>query len=220
MPQAGFSTDIQIAGTSTAVTGLTLGSVGGQVYGPNEVYRVFDPGASMTVYDNGSPVSASDISDVNHLFGLVTFDGSYTVTGPVTADFNYFPMQEFANLVAIDWTAKRQKLLSTVFVPGATSASEKSFAGVKSFTASGTVIESLQTDLDTGAGAVTLADLLANGTPFVFEDADAALRSWCRIEGTVENSSVDGRVEGQFNLVGVVKKDITFGYDASYSYAP
>lgn len=95
---AGYNTTVRRSGaTPTATTGEAMSQVGtSQTYKIDDLTRdVWDYNSSVVVYDNAVPVAAVDIEEINYLFGEVTFDAGYTVTGPVTVDASYFSMTAF-----------------------------------------------------------------------------------------------------------------------------
>lgn len=94
---AGYVADVKKVGTTTATTdeGCTL--VSGKTYQIDDTAkRVWDRANTVTVYDNAADHTA-DVVDINYLFGQVTFDSGYTVTGAVTVDVNYFSMANIAS---------------------------------------------------------------------------------------------------------------------------
>lgn len=97
---AGYSARIRKAGTAVPTTGEAFTLVSGKTYKVTDRTKVpWDREATITVYDNGVPVAASNIQGYKYLTGQVIFVSTYTVTGPVTADFEYKPS------VIIDWVA-------------------------------------------------------------------------------------------------------------------
>lgn len=97
MAQAGYLTTVKRGGTSTAFTGEPASLVSGKTYQIDDATkRVWDRTVTPTVYDNASPVDSANIESIDYLFGKVTFVAGYTVTGPVTIDGSYIPMQVVA----------------------------------------------------------------------------------------------------------------------------
>jgi hypothetical protein len=88
---AGYVCKLRIVGTSTAATGEAMSLVSGKTYQVTNVSRrIWNRSATVTVYDNGTAVAASNIESYDYLFGRVTFVQSYTVTGPVTVDMSWY----------------------------------------------------------------------------------------------------------------------------------
>lgn len=93
MAIASWDSRIVVTGDSTAFTGLSLSQVSGQEYrvSASDAKAIWDPDTAPTIKDNGVAVDAADIESIDYLFGKVTFDAGYAVTGPVTADGSYLP---------------------------------------------------------------------------------------------------------------------------------
>lgn len=90
---AGYVATLKQQGTSTAMTDEAMSQVGStSTYEIDDAAKnIFDRGTALTVSDDGSAVAASNIKEINYLFGTVTFIDSYTVTGAVTISGNFFP---------------------------------------------------------------------------------------------------------------------------------
>jgi len=92
---AGYKATVKKAGTSTSTTGESMSQLDGQTYMIDDFSKsLWDQGANVIVYDNGSDVT-SNVNNINYLFGQVTFEDTYTVSGPVTVDCSYFPLSSF-----------------------------------------------------------------------------------------------------------------------------
>ncbi len=88
---AGYLVDIKIAGTPTVTTGESCSLETGKIYQIDDsAKQIWDRSATVTVYDNGVD-QTSEVVSIDYLFGRVTFDAAYTVTGPVTVDVTYLP---------------------------------------------------------------------------------------------------------------------------------
>lgn len=93
---AGYAADLKQSGTLTATTGEAMSLVSGKTYRIDDSTKeVWDWDATLTVYDNASPVATSNIESIDYLFGQVTFTGAYSVTGPITIDVSYYPLSTF-----------------------------------------------------------------------------------------------------------------------------
>ncbi len=57
----------------------------------------------------------ANVVDFNYLYGQVTFDSSYTVTGPVTVTGKYFPTTTFANAQSFTLTQTMSPIDNTTF---------------------------------------------------------------------------------------------------------
>ena len=101
---AGYKATVKKAGTSTSASGLSMSQLEGQTYMIDDFSKsLWDQSAAVTVYDNGTDVT-SDVDNINHLFGQVTFNDSYTVTGPVTVDCSYLPLSSFGKAQSFNLT--------------------------------------------------------------------------------------------------------------------
>lgn len=93
---AGYVVDIKKSGSTTAMTGEAMTLVSGKTYKiTNATKNVWNRNVAVTVYDNAVDHTA-DVVAIDYLFGTVTFDSGYTVTGPVTVDGSYLPMAALA----------------------------------------------------------------------------------------------------------------------------
>jgi len=97
MAKAGYLSTIYKPGTPTTMTAEATTLVSGKTYRiTDKAKRVIDPATAVVVDDTGSPVAASDILDIDYLFGKVTFVGSYTPSGAITFDADYLPLAAIA----------------------------------------------------------------------------------------------------------------------------
>ncbi len=90
---AGYQADIKKPGSTTAFTTEDFTLVSGKTYRIDDASRsIWDRAvpANFVFYDTAVDKTAEVLS-VNFLFGEVTFKASYTVTGAVTADGDFFP---------------------------------------------------------------------------------------------------------------------------------
>jgi len=87
---AGYTVDLKLSGSATATTGESFTLVSGKTYEVDDATKnIWDRTATTTIYDNAVAVAASNILNIDYLFGRVTFAASYTPTGPITADFSW-----------------------------------------------------------------------------------------------------------------------------------
>jgi len=90
---AGYVATIKEAGTTTSMTAEAASLVSGKTYQIDDITkRVLDIDTAVVVDDSAAPVSAADIESIDYLHGRVTFASTYTPSGAVTFDCNYFPM--------------------------------------------------------------------------------------------------------------------------------
>lgn len=89
---AGYQATIKKVGTATSAAGEACTLVSGKTYQIDATTkRIWDRSTSVVVYDNAVDKTA-EVASINYLFGKVTFKSTYTVTGPVTVDVDYFPV--------------------------------------------------------------------------------------------------------------------------------
>lgn len=113
---AGYVAKIYKSGTPTALNDEPMSLVSGKTYQVTDTAkRCFDRNTAITFEDNGSPVSANDIAEIDWLFGRVTFATGYTVTGPVTVTGNYLPLTQVARANAFTLTQTANPIDDTDF---------------------------------------------------------------------------------------------------------
>jgi len=90
---AGYLAELKKVGSTTAFTTEACTLVSGKTYSIDDAAKeIWDRSVTIVVWDNGSPVAASDILSFDYLYGQVTFVSTYSVTGPVTLNSgSYFP---------------------------------------------------------------------------------------------------------------------------------
>ena len=119
-----YLTTIKKSGTATVMSSEAMTSTGSTVANlyqvTNAVKRVFDRGASFTLYeDDGTTaggrqvISAAQISSIDYLFGTVTF--SSTQAEPVTISGQYMPMTAMAGANNYSLNLSRDVLDNTDF---------------------------------------------------------------------------------------------------------
>ncbi len=86
---AGYLATVKKGGTPTSTTAEACTLVSGKTYQINDTAkRVWDESVAPVVYDGGVD-HTSDVDSIDYLYGKVTFDSGYTVTGAVTVDVDY-----------------------------------------------------------------------------------------------------------------------------------
>ena len=90
---AGYMAEILIIGTTTGMTTEAMTLVSGKTYRIDDTAKeIWDRSVALVVWDDGAPVAAADIENVDYLFGQVTFVSTYTPTGAITINSgSYFP---------------------------------------------------------------------------------------------------------------------------------
>lgn len=112
---AGYQAKLKQQGTSTAMTTEAMSLVSGKTYSIDAATKeIWDRSATLTVFDNGADQTAN-VVDINYLYGQVTFDSAYTVTGPVTVTGSYFPTTTFANAQSFTLTQTAAPIDNTTF---------------------------------------------------------------------------------------------------------
>ncbi len=93
---AGYVARILKGGTPVNSIGETLTLVSGKTYQIDTVSeRVIDYSADVIVDDNSIDHTA-DVLNIDYLNGLITFNPGYSVTTPVTIDYDYIPLAVIA----------------------------------------------------------------------------------------------------------------------------
>lgn len=89
---SGYLAELKQVGTPVAFTTEAMSVVSGLTYAIDDAAKeIWDRSATLTVFDDASPVDAADIESVDYLFGQVTFVTGYTVTGNITVTGESFP---------------------------------------------------------------------------------------------------------------------------------
>lgn len=109
----GYKTRILKMGTPTAFTTLPATLVSGKTYRLNDAAkRIWDRTATFVVYDNAVDHTA-DVASIDYLFGKVTFNAGYTVTGAVTIDGEYFPTANLGSVTSFTLTQSADAIDTT-----------------------------------------------------------------------------------------------------------
>lgn len=91
-------------GTSTASVSEAMELVSGQTYKTtNTAHNIWDYTVTPVIYDDAVDVT-DEVETFDYLFGKVTFKGTYTVTGTITADINYLPTASFGKALSFSLT--------------------------------------------------------------------------------------------------------------------
>ena len=100
----GYTAVIKKTGSPIAFTGEAMSNTSGQTYRiDNTAKNIWDITTPVVVYDNGIDATTS-VSSINFLFGEVTFDSAYTVTGPVTVDGASLPNSQICSITDFSLT--------------------------------------------------------------------------------------------------------------------
>lgn len=91
---SGYQTIIKKTGAPVVMTDEPMVLVAGQVYQVTDATkRLLSVSSTIVVEDNGVDHTA-DVLSVDYLFGRVTFNTGYVVTGPVTITGSYLPASQ------------------------------------------------------------------------------------------------------------------------------
>ncbi len=90
---AGYIAELKAVGSTTGFTTEAMTVVTGKTFQIDDAAKeIWDRSVTLVIWDNGAPVAAADIENVDYLFGRVTFTDAYTVLGSITANSgSYFP---------------------------------------------------------------------------------------------------------------------------------
>lgn len=216
MAIAAHAASVKVAGTAVSISGASLTLVSGKTYVVTSASRrVLDPAWPVTVYDNGVEVAQSNRT-VDHLFGLVTFADSYTVTGPVYISAKYLPLLSVAEVREFSISVQGTLADSTTLDSAGVALKKQT---LKDYTASVTALQSALLDNDGGAGTVTVAGIHSAGLPVLVEVGLGGylFRGWALVESFEEKGSGDGLVELSVSLTGTAKtaasgESVSFGW--------
>lgn len=203
MARAAWAAQVKVTGAPVGTTAEAAALLTGKRYQvTTAARRIIDPAIAVTVYDNGSPVAASNILAVEHLFGIVEFQAAYTVTGPVTIDYSYLPTYTVGECTAFELGMSRELIDSSVFE----SQWRKKTPGLLDLSGS---LKSLQlplVDIDTVTGGTQSIDSwLKAGTHRVLDvlvSAGERIRAWVVFESHGETAERDGVVTVDVNFQG------------------
>lgn len=91
----GYLTTVRSSGTATS---FTTEAMSGSGVGPYEIddttKEIWDRDTTLTFYEDGSPISASDVLSIDYLFGKVTFVTNKLLA--ITVSGKYMPMTNIA----------------------------------------------------------------------------------------------------------------------------
>jgi len=165
MALAGKGASVYLTGAATSFSTEAASVVSGKTYAIDDTAKeIFDPATAVVVWDDGSPVDAADIEDINMLHGQVTFDSGYTVAGSVTFNSGkYLPRTEITTAKGGSVSVRRGRPDTSTLN---TSARQRTGTTID---ASGS-LETFDPDLGTAVGGgKTLLELLDDDQTFVVE---------------------------------------------------
>lgn len=201
MALAGFQTSLKVGGAPVAVTGEATTSLGGDVYQVTaSARRVINPDAAVVVYDNGSPVAATDFT-LDLLFGKVAFLS--TPSGPVTLDYEYIPLATLTECFTSTFSGTADLGDTTAY--GDTFRAKKTL--LLDVSGSLTTRQSPRADIDAVTGGTqSVVDRLESGETFVLEadfgSGAFVIRAWVKLESGEVTAAVDGLVETSWTFQG------------------
>lgn len=221
MPVAGWDCLVEVTGTSTPFSTEPASLVSGKTYQITDATkRVFDPDVAVVVWDNGAPVSASNIEDIDYLFGRVTFTAGYSILGTITFNSgNYLPRHVVDEAHTFRISAMAAMLNDNRFG----SENQRRVAGYQDTSMEFAVKASPRADYDDGGGTLELKDLVASGAVFcvtlVIEDTSAneeIHRAVGLLESFDSDSSTEDQVMVNYSVQGTAK-DTPTGHTVNYS---
>jgi hypothetical protein len=94
---AGYVAKIKKSGSTTAMTAEPMALVSGKTYQvTNAAKRMFDRSVAPVFKDATVAIAATNILNIDYLYGRVTFISSYTPGGAVTVDGSYLTLTQIA----------------------------------------------------------------------------------------------------------------------------
>lgn len=112
---AGYTANFLKSGTATATTAEAMSLVTGKTYKVTDATKnVLDYNNTITVYDGVTDVTAQ-VESIDHLYGRITFLGSYTVVGAITIDAYYMPMSSVGTARDFSLTMNAETVDTTDF---------------------------------------------------------------------------------------------------------
>jgi hypothetical protein len=197
----GYKTTLYVGGTSTAMSGEAMsGSGAGPYQITNTAKRWLDYSVALTFYDNGVAISAGDIASIDYFFGKVTFTGSKV--GPITVDGNYMPLLAVAQGKSASLKFENDMLDATVF---STSPDRLFLPGLKQLSGSLGTLDTLLTDLDSGAPSWTWSAKFGGTSPLALEidpggAGTAKYRCWIYLPGLTSEGAVEDLIQGNLDF--------------------
>jgi len=219
MPQQGYKTEVLGHTGVTAATGDSMTDTGdGLTFRDTFLKSFWDPTASVTVYDNGSPVAAGDYT-IDYFFGLVTFDSS--PTGPITVDRSYFDLDDLSEINGLEATMSRA--LEEVTVLGDTAVDRLPL--LTDFVASLESFAQPIADFDpSGGGAKNLLDdALESGDWLALQidpdgDNDYVYRAFVHLESLPVSQAVASVLQMQVAALGAIPDGAAAIVTRSWAY--
>jgi hypothetical protein len=113
---AGYNCDLMKgSGVSNTFTGEAMTLVTGKTYIIGDATKdMWDHTSAITVLDNGVD-KTNRVQSIDYLFGKITFEGTYTVAGPVTVTGKYFTKSTIAKGRTFNLTLTMSPINDTVF---------------------------------------------------------------------------------------------------------
>lgn len=206
MAVAGWNCCLEEVGDAQTVAGGGMTLVSGKTYRvTTAAHDVWDPTVAIVVYDNAVPVSAANIASIDFLFGRVTFDAGYTVTGPVTVDYDYLPRLTIDEAFEFSMNPSRAMLSDNRFCFDY----NMRVAGLKDISGSFSVRDDGTKDNDDGGGSSILRTKQENGslvflTFTIEQDAGTPIyyRILARLESAEGSADTQDQIITTFNYTG------------------
>lgn len=203
---AGYLADLLKQGTSTTMTDEAMSVVSGKTYSIDDSAKdIWDrSGSGVTFKDNAVDVTASNIESIDYLFGRVTFASGYSVTGPILAAGNYFPVVSIGKGNAYSLTMSANAIDNSDFETTQSNGGYRTFeAGLRSV--------SLEISGIFDSTEASMADL-ADRNELIIEidpagDGSSIARGFFKIMSTGQGGAVGGLEDETVNFVLNVPQD-------------
>ena len=192
---AGYTTTIKKQGTSTSTTGEAFSQDSGQVYQVDDATKqIIDRNNTITVYDGTTDVT-DQVESIDALFGKITFLDSYTVSGEITADYNYFPTSALGKANSVSLTQSADTIDTSDFATVQGNSGYRTFdPGLRTYEVSLDGIFDATTDLRSEVlnrnELIIEIDLAGNGSDVCRLFAKASSQSQSGDVGALEDESV------------------------------
>ena len=115
---AGYKSALRRTGTPTSFTGVAMSEeepYSNTYVVDDQTNTPWDWTSDIVIEDDGTEVAAENIVEIDPLFGRVVFTEAYTVSGPITASGDRFPMETFGRANQFDLSQSADTTPTTSF---------------------------------------------------------------------------------------------------------
>lgn len=199
--EKGYNSKLLLADSSTSTTDESATNISGQIYQFQDIsgegYAIDT--STLVVYDDSTEVSHSDIKEFKPASGEVVFADDYTVTGPVTGDFDYYELTEVGFIPEITFDMSREeKDLSSIKACNANGGWMIREGGLKTLSISGTNIKVYGESVD--FSTLINSDSLFFISVDLFNNEDFVLKTAVKITGNSISTSAGARVDESLTI--------------------